>query len=969
MKRIYLLWFCLMVTVCSFGQLTYQQYDASSGFPTNQFYEVFEDSRGYIWALSDNGIYRFNGEEFERIEIDRSLRNSIPVDIIEDKRGIFILFLDGIIGCYNFPDRVIRPFKLNSELEKSHTPLNRAFNPQNVLNNSLRSVGDTAILFSSYYHGIILIDKEKVNTFLSKQSVSIAVRNVFGQNLFSTIYNAERESDNTIDFQGVEVDVFSSLKLKLGVGTNSLIIDKGSESFLSSHNHLLRFKNKNLVSLHTFKGHVNALDSTINGELLVHLNGAKTQVFDVNENTMEDWSVPFESISKTIIDKEGGRWISTLFDGIVYFPKSKGKVVKGTEDKFISGLINRGNLFYVGTPFNEILKLESNVESECVESITDVDVIHDFVEFDGTLLALTNLNVLNVDKYEKNRITQKTKVRVRDFLLNKDTLLLATTYGVFKWKNDSLWFNDVLYPENEALVSDKFNRITGLALLQQKVLATRKNLLFEFDVNRNEIDSVLYSAESAISNLVSLDHTVFFTTKRGLFSWEIRSEPNPRLLLNSPNFRINKLTFFRSNLYVCASNGLYQVDLKKGNDLKVSHLGRLVGAKKIDVQEVLFKSDKLFLGTTAGLYQIPFSEIKRKNQELNLFINNIKHGNKYISKREGQCFKYNQNTITIGTDLLVFNGRSDVSMYYRLRKDQEWIKTDKTEFEFPFLPHGEYTFQVKARSGSNWSDTQEYTFEIKPAFWQRNDVLIIFGFLLVGGVVLIFVLRIRKFYRDKEAEDQLNELNRKALELKQQALKAQINPHFMSNALSSIQSFIEQNDAKKSKQYLADFAHLMRLVLESSTERALEIEKEIKLLSSYVRLEQLRANCPFEFEVNCDDSLLDEGIKIPSMILQPLLENAILHGVSGVNDGKIILSFEDKEKVILCTIEDNGIGYLEHSKRKREREYKSRAMSIVKDRLEILNKNDELDKSIQFTDLSIEGRHGTRVKILLPVIY
>ncbi|MCH2225869.1 MAG: hypothetical protein MK066_13955, partial [Crocinitomicaceae bacterium] len=142
---------------------------------------------------------------------------------------------------------------------------------------------------------------------------------------------------------------------------------------------------------------------------------------------------------------------------------------------------------------------------------------------------------------------------------------------------------------------------------------------------------------------------------------------------------------------------------------------------------------------------------------------------------------------------------------------------------------------------------------------------------------------------------------------------------------------------------------------------------EIKLLTSYVRLEQLRANFSFDFEVKCEESLLDEGIRVPSMILQPLLENAILHGVSNQSDGKITLSFVDQDKTILCCIEDNGEGYLSHAQKKKTREYKSRAMTIVKDRLRLLNSND--GGNIVLTDLSTEGGTGTRVDIVFPIFY
>ena len=207
-------------------------------------------------------------------------------------------------------------------------------------------------------------------------------------------------------------------------------------------------------------------------------------------------------------------------------------------------------------------------------------------------------------------------------------------------------------------------------------------------------------------------------------------------------------------------------------------------------------------------------------------------------------------------------------------------------------------------------------------------------------------------------------------ELEHQALRLQMNPHFIFNSLASISNFIGKNDAAEAKRYLTKFAKLMRLILENSREEFIPLTEEIDSLTYYMELEQLRFRDKFSFEINTDPSIDREHLFIPPMLIQPHIENAILHGMAPKETkGMILISFERTEGLLRCVVEDNGVG------RKRAAEIKARtktqhtslAMKIIFERLSILfpGKN---KINIITEDLEDENKNaiGTRVLFNLP---
>ncbi len=205
-------------------------------------------------------------------------------------------------------------------------------------------------------------------------------------------------------------------------------------------------------------------------------------------------------------------------------------------------------------------------------------------------------------------------------------------------------------------------------------------------------------------------------------------------------------------------------------------------------------------------------------------------------------------------------------------------------------------------------------------------------------------------------------------ELEQKLLKSMMNPHFIFNALASIQNFIYTNEPKKASSFLSNFSSLSRAILINSSKEAISLEEEIKMTTDYLTLEKMRKSDGFDYIVIFDEEEDVEFIQIPPMMIQPFIENAIKHGLANVTEkGQIEVKFTCLEKLVQIEIIDNGIGIDTKSETK-DKNHKSMAMDIFKKRVFLLEKKYKTKLKYSSTDLKSEGKQGTKIYLELPII-
>ncbi len=237
-------------------------------------------------------------------------------------------------------------------------------------------------------------------------------------------------------------------------------------------------------------------------------------------------------------------------------------------------------------------------------------------------------------------------------------------------------------------------------------------------------------------------------------------------------------------------------------------------------------------------------------------------------------------------------------------------------------------------------------------------------YIIIAFIIIIVLAGIIIFYRWNQTKIKQQQ---KEAEMSQTLLRTQMNPHFVFNAMSVIQSYIFENDTVNSSKFLVNFSRLMRLILENSPKGHIPIATEMEILQKYLEMQKLRFQDRFDFEIHADDILFEEAAIIPPMITQPFIENAIEHGQLHTIDGGFIhVSFAKEKEMLIISIVDNGIGRKGSKANKKSSAHKSMAMDITSQRIDSLNKKYKTDGSLLVEDYNKELETGTKVLISLP---
>lgn len=247
-------------------------------------------------------------------------------------------------------------------------------------------------------------------------------------------------------------------------------------------------------------------------------------------------------------------------------------------------------------------------------------------------------------------------------------------------------------------------------------------------------------------------------------------------------------------------------------------------------------------------------------------------------------------------------------------------------------------------------------------------MIVVTAAALIVSILLLLIVKSNSKKKQKEVEFERNKL-----EIEQRALRAQMNPHFVFNAINSIQRYVLKKDQQTAYDYLAKFSKLIRLVLNNSLEKISTLGQELEMIELYVEIEQLRFDRSFEFEVEIGKDVDWNETPMPAMLIQPYVENAIWHGLMNMETekkGVLRLMVAKEKQGIKITIEDNGIGREKAKEYRREENHRSVGMKLTEQRLLMINKMQERGEAkVVVTDLKgTDGKaQGTRVEIILPM--
>lgn len=396
-------------------------------------------------------------------------------------------------------------------------------------------------------------------------------------------------------------------------------------------------------------------------------------------------------------------------------------------------------------------------------------------------------------------------------------------------------------------------------------------------------------------------------------------------------------------LWLATEAGVKKVRLNK-NDLSKSEIVDAFykedGLLQNNINYIALKDGFLFAATDIGLSGI--------NTESEVY----KVLPKLVFKDKKDTLSYyhtSGNHLEVAFGVIDFVNQNHFKFHYRVQPLQKnWSETTAQNLNFDDLAPGFYCLEVKVTDQHNNTTVRRKHIHIIPNWWQTATSRVIFSFFALGQLVLLFFWN-RNRIRGKERRKAQYEKRVVGLEL--QALRSQMNPHFVFNTLNAIQYYIQRNEVERSEYYLVNFSKLIRLFFEHSRQQYISLRDEVELLEKYLLLERLRFEEKLNFQISVDENIDQDERIIPSMILQPIVENSVNHGIFHMEEnGKIEIEFFAIDSLTFqVTITDNGVGIEKANSINREsaKNYKSNSSVVLKERVALLNQSK--DWSIQYT--------------------
>ena len=954
----------MMINQASFSQSTQTIfYTTKDGLPSSSIYKCVLDNHGFLWIATDNGIAKFDGKNFKTYSTVQGLPDNEVTDIfIDSNQRIWVTPFRRTAAYYN-------PLKDRFENEETDAELKKVelgnTNRGSILQfggmafcNNLRDFFIYKNGKATVYKGLMNIAKsgtpEKIIEFSPGKYILVSPDSarVFVERKFTKSFPLDNKTFFSEYFNGV-----------LYISTD----DKIKKYSVDAEGNMALLKEKKLPFLIR-------IFCRAGKDLAVTTYNRTTYPVDTGTLELKDPLLYNIAVRNVLEDRNGSTWISSIEKGLIKIQQKRISSFTIT-DKGLNDVITQSfnalaiinKKIVVGNNYGEVLFYDGvyDIKRRALSNEKNMDgVVRKIVELNDKIYVACQTGSFLMDKKTLsilNRFEGQQNGSSKAALLLNDSVILLGNHSTIQLYN----------LKTEKTIAQRVKRVTALGINQSKTIYVGSN----DGLYRWDRDSLFYFGKTfgALSYRVN---TIFSTADNllwvGLGSDSLLVLSNDKLVKSIALGDIIPGNVCKS-LY---SNkpGVIWLGTNKGlNKIQYSFtLGQLSfyntsfglsdGLIGEQVNDIAIYKDTVYVATTGGISYLP-ANLNLPVADITTFITRVSINGADTLVMKDYTLDYGQKDISIS-----FSG-ADLTGYYPLFEyrinDGGWQKTDKNNIELR-LASGKYNIQIRGmkRDGSASSQSETISFYIKTPFWQSG----VFWTIAVISLFIIsfFVLETRNKQKRKAAVEKVI-TEKKLTELEMQALKAQINPHFVFNCLNSIKGFIFDRDYAQADKYLDKFSDLMRSTIDNSDAAIISLQDEISYLDNYLQLEKLRFEDKFNYKIDVAADIDRELFFVPAMLLQPYVENAIRHGMRFLENrkGQININVKKENNFLVCEIDDNGIGREKAAalKSKRHIEYQSRGMNISRRRAELYN----IDQ--QVTDKKDENGNatGTTITVKIPL--
>lgn len=937
MKLTLVVW-ALLYTLAAVAQnVPIIRYTEKDGLPHAIIYRVMQDSKGYLWVSTDNGLSRFDGSQFVNYTKSDGLGSNFIFNVLEtDHRKLLIASYESGIMEYRFRKGF-----------KQHT--------------SFKAVPYPIDLFQTK-HGLFVIDRN-YNVFLNGRKKSTLISSIIERKNGDVIavgneciyrYDPKKECFVCLKTSNSKFFFNSILELKNG---NFLIAEHNGIYLFSSD-----FSKKELLLEGSFNsGRKTFLQDHQGNCWVADLNG-NVWMFDARLQHKRLIAKDV-LVNQLIEDREHNVWLATYGQGLWCVPNGfiVYREVRAELAKDI-GLLTKKNEQYA-IPLND----RSNFLAPFVgiSAISNLSLSDYYSTGHGIVYVNNQESIFSAHQHltlirKGKATTLGSNISVTKIIKSGNNYWVGSRTGLH-YVNASF---DTIFGEQAlkgAIIYDLY------VYKDNKVIAATSKGVFVGRSGHWKHFSIQEGLSDRIINTVCYDdfkREIWVGTNDGVFT--INS--------NGKVTRVNKLGQLRCNdievdkkhrIWLATTSGLF---LKNRNSFLLfdQEFGIHTGIRKLLYHP---STDHLYVLLYNQILEIPIGKILDKQPALyySIQLDKVLINDKPIAFREQQpiLFHYTDHSLAFQFSFPVFKHAGQYRIYYSLNGESWQLISNRHSLRLYNLPYGENKLELVAVDfeGTHLSKQQLFINHPSPFYLSNWFQLSVFlGLTFVG--ILISRRRIRSSI--KKAERNL-ETQQQLAELRQKSLQNMLNPHFLNNAINSIQAFVVRNDQRNTLRYLSKLAKLMRLNLELLEASFVTLAKELENIELYLHFEQIRSGEKLNYSIELSELLDSEKLKMPAFILQPYVENAIWHGIlPKEGNGTILIKIERVGDQMLISITDDGIGIQESEKQKSKHNKISRGTKIIYERLALLNKN---HKGYQVTiiDLTLTGGVGTQVQIYIPL--
>lgn len=1004
--------FCILLTVFSIhayagGDTTsMQHFNIEKGLPSNNVYSAVEDALGYIWFTTDNGLVKYNGYSYKTFTTSNGLPTNDVWKLYPDKRGrlwvhthtykIGYIKNDQYKAVITSPNRIIFPGYIASDKNNTYFFYNEGTQIK------LATVDSNDNIHSTNINGAAMLSADCILWMQSN----------------NTFYERNLSTGDTTYQKGCTIadkNNFSFTASSTGIFHNTIY----NFSFLNDYAEIINLVNCSVkkIDFSDIKGEKNEsiYTSFTYNDSLILITNKSVYVFDSNFNIAEKLSIngylpSVSQVSYFFRDKFRNTWFTTNGDGAWCKLRTSGIFqVNQSLNELINtklvGTATDGSSFWWQKENTTLYVLDTNKRLNKIQFpkntlLRGVSAANDSEAY---LCLNQSLSIYNT---HTNRITNfikryniKTVVyesryngttpRIEDdsllmqqFLMNKTSVLPAgpgffikgyVDVSVAHLSNDTFYiksleqerYTDMLYDAADNLfILYNIDKLSIFNPVNNKVITLNPEVLSSLKIN-----SISAAGIDRFSNLYVLDNekVVIYNIKT----------MHIRYIAPDFNFTDAQLKIYNDHLIVAGIFGLSYAKIKGPSELgnfyvvanaRNNYYTRLYSIAINNIGDIFLRTDK-------GIFDINMNLLLTNNSVFNpasdeFFKLTLNAPFQKVIKND-DTLVIDQKYQKINLDAINFFGTGSLQFHYFISKyNTSWQQTASGEMYIGEIKPNAY-YRVKCMINDNSWKTKEVTFYIYiPPYWYQASKWRIFfwicGILLVIGALLFVILLTRNIVAKS------NQKKRMLTELELRAVYAQINPHFVFNTLSAALYFINRKRFDDAYTHVNKFSRLIRAYLKSSQDRYILLSEEIEMLTNYIELQRTRFEGKFDFDIEIDNKIPTQNIQIPSLLLQPLVENAINHGLFHKGDkGLLQLKFiqGSSGNELICIIDDNGVGRekAKEIKKASSARQESYGTKLTQQLIEIFKEYENMPIELEYIDKHSPDT-GTTVRITIKNI-